>query len=421
MSRLVRTLGPTELFFNDAHTVETMIVTGQLFISGPLNLERLQEATHRLFGQHPILRLGIEFIDGSWWFTEREQIHFEVGKLAGNLSQLHTFLQDDVQKPLNAVLFRVSVFSLSDNQHVLVVTAHHALFDGASIVALLHLILMAYSGENSAAAQSLPKSADKLLEGFSLNPNVSPYGTGPDLTQLRKLIKKEFVETKQRRNIYIHRLLDEAKTQNLLLACRARNITLNALLYAAAQLAIYRIGDFQDTISIDSGGNRNIRSLCGLSKRQIGCYISVYGIDIDVSKRDTLWRLSEYNFTKFKKHYDCSADIHSVYPSFWGTLEETGPDSLYKLGQIDNGRTDTLHFSNLGRVSLSDKYGELNVDAFYFSAGHALIGAAYWLGASTVAKGIGLTFSTINPVVSQEDTNMFVELVMQSLDEALGK
>ncbi len=133
-------------------------------IRAKIDIDRLESALLKLMERHPVLRCtfalsaegprqrigrvparGLEVIDASPW-SEQE---------------LHARLDESYRRPFdlaNGPVFRASVFSRHDTDHVLLIVAHHIVFDAWSLGIIIAELAVLYEGGSAASLSPQPAS-----------------------------------------------------------------------------------------------------------------------------------------------------------------------------------------------------------------------------------------------------------------------
>jgi amino acid adenylation domain-containing protein len=128
-------------------------VNTTLELSGPLDIQALGEAITRVVGRHEALRTCIDpageeqVVQASPQF--RVPLH-DLSKLAGEEAKgaLHRWRTEESRRPFDltrAPLFRANIVKVDDGLHVLSLTAHHIITDGATMGILLEEIAAGYA------------------------------------------------------------------------------------------------------------------------------------------------------------------------------------------------------------------------------------------------------------------------------------
>jgi len=119
-------------------------------INQELDIELFKQACHFVMEQYPILNSIIGEEDGVPYqmIKQSEQLAFaqeDVVAFASN--ELLPYLREKVKEPFfleDGSLLRVQILSRSETEHIVLITIHHIIFDGSSIVPLLTTLLTAY-------------------------------------------------------------------------------------------------------------------------------------------------------------------------------------------------------------------------------------------------------------------------------------
>ncbi|MGL3758799.1 amino acid adenylation domain-containing protein [Bacillus velezensis] len=140
---MLHKLDPASLNYNISTAIE---------IEGKVNVRKLQGAIHNIIKRHESLRTYFDEVNGKLVQKIEEPFKLNV-QYSQNEDFMNEkeFLDKEVNnfiKPfdLNVLpLMRVKIVKLEQNKHVLLLDAHHIIFDGASAVVFLHELLADYN------------------------------------------------------------------------------------------------------------------------------------------------------------------------------------------------------------------------------------------------------------------------------------
>ncbi|TPG68250.1 amino acid adenylation domain-containing protein [Brevibacillus laterosporus] len=123
-------------------------IPNMFIIEGKLNKKRLHQALQKLVQRHEILRTSFGWEKGEPVQYVHDNLNIEMNERTSTHEQLHDFVHSligpfDLSK---APLLRVSVVTVEEEYHVLVLDMHHIIMDGSSIAILLDEFVQFYQG-----------------------------------------------------------------------------------------------------------------------------------------------------------------------------------------------------------------------------------------------------------------------------------
>ena len=337
-----------------------------LCLRGTLETEHLESAWNRLLERHEILRTRFESINGeprqiiepatpqAIAFTDLSALPMPLAR-----RQLETAAAGSIREPFNlrvGPLIRARLLRLSGQQHVLLVTAHHIVADGLSVVIMRDELARLYddsaAGRASATKHSSVQYADfavaeaKRLRGDWV-PNEAEFwrrqlADAPQFVDLPVRPQADPVQTGTEKKLAIH--IPAPLADALRDLARAEAATLFMTLLAAFRTLLFRHSGQRDILI---GSPVTLRD-APETREMIGCMVNnvVFRTPIDGNRsfRDLLGR---------ERDTAISAYQHSTLP-FDRVVEAVGPTRAlgrHPLFQVlflfDDQRQDTVRAQNL--------------------------------------------------------------------------
>lgn len=415
-----RELGPTETFFAFAHEHTAMLVVNAITFTGNMESNRLRVAIAKVKVAHPILCMRTIQKDGLWFFHHSAHDEIELKMTHLITGSWHDIAQYEIHTPFDITshrpLIRFHLIQISDSQQVLLLVGSHVILDGISSTSIMEQILQVYANlDMPLKTHKFQPAMDILCQHLMVNPEHISQDTLATDEEIAHVIDRGSSNIAERKNRLLTLTLDETSSTKLINFCRQQGVTMNALLYAVAQKAIYITNGSISSQSITSGGNTNFRNACkpSLNKQDLGCYISMFAFRADVTADSTFWNLVQQNHQSLTKILNSTALVHSTRQEFWNNI--LSPDAIYERGQCRQGRFNVLHLSNMGRLSLEEHYADIKICSYHFFAGQHVLGASYWVGALTINKKLCISLITIDPIISDEKTQVFKEHILTEL------
>lgn len=148
-----------------------------LILRGEMDIVLLKAALETLYWHHPLLRATLDYNEREkrYYFSFHE--NFSVVPIETIISKVKNSWKSILEKkiaeqfPASLYLWEVTIISEAENKHIILLHFHHAISDGASILNLLHELMIVYHARLHHGVINLPK--DELLapiETLFLNP-----------------------------------------------------------------------------------------------------------------------------------------------------------------------------------------------------------------------------------------------------------
>ena len=245
-------------------------------IKGPLNRELLISSFKELINRHQILRTTFPDKEGIPW----QQIHRELLPEItyhdlGAVYEKHRKFQADqnareeARKPFNlqtGPLVRLSLFSLNDKEHFMVLTMHHMIIDKWSMDILRKEWIALYLG------QSLPPINEIQYADFAYDQRQKPpekphlsYWTNKLAGEIPKLklptIGKTSMKKPAYRGSFSEARFSEAQSVKLQQLCKRTNSTIFVLMLSVFKVLLYRYTGETDLLVATPISNRDRISL----------------------------------------------------------------------------------------------------------------------------------------------------------------
>ena len=422
-----RSLGPTESFFAFHQAYGSMTVVNALVIQGAIDVQRLGIAINKLKATHAVLNMQTVLADDQWHYVDgaNTPIELKISNLSPDQTW-QTIVEEESAKPFETdpskPLVRFHLIRQNSDQFVLLLVGSHAFLDGVSSICLQDQLLEYYLNPKQVIEErKLKPSMDQLLDHIDVPGDLLPFDAPLEDHEVTPVVDRNDTTSDQRIGRFFSRTIDKETADKLIRTCREKGITLNPLIYAAAQIAIYRINQQQEPLSIACGGNSNMRSLCQPSPQDedLGCYVSMFGYRAEVTPETSLWELAEFGHKKLTQRFSSYSQVNTTRYPFWKDFLSL--KHLDEASKTRQGRFSHFHLSNLGKVKLKPRYGNLQINAYHFLAGQQFLGTIYWMGAASIESKLCLSFSTVEPMLSKEKTEAWVNLTVEILTQPAQK
>ncbi len=428
-----RKLGLVENLFATLHSMGAMLYVNIVSIQGIISFDLLRSAIDLLQKRHPLLQVHLQELDDGCFFCadgtltipaiaierQHEQQWLEIAenelrqKFSGEFTPLCriTLLQSSTQPYKNE----------------LIVTFHHAIADGISVLHLIHELLSYYQQlvENTPIpkVESLPllPSLEQLLQKSLAEVNAADFTPAKPIetTSSPNLLIQQMAAVSDRQTRLIPHELDQYLTLQIKNRCRTEQTTVHGILCAAMMMSCAQKLSSQTPILVSCSSSINLRSSCSptVEPSYLGCFIANVTTTHHADPKANIWDLAR----------ECQSNIlrsvQNKIPHYQASnaelLNKYQPAFLAQVAEHNMGRNTTTHVSNLGQCDLKAVYGSIRLESFYFASGLNLVGTCFWLGTVTINQKLFCTFTYTNPLISMKMAEALADSVVQILTSAV--
>ncbi len=434
MVNFSRRLGLVEELYETLHSMGAEIYVNIASIQGRLSLDVLKAAIDLLQKRHPLLQVHLQKSDDGFYFCANGTLAIPLRTIDRQQEQQWLEIAEDemLQKfsgefePLCRITLLQTSEQLGSNE--LIVTFHHAIADGISVLHLMHDLLSYYQqlveGIPIAPIDTLPMlpPLDRLLEtclseaDAADRTQVTPKPTSPSPI----MIVEQTAPVGDRQTRLITREFNQLLMSQLKSRCRDEQTTVHGALCAAMILASVKELSSEVPVLVSCGSSVNLRASCFplVEPSHLGCFASYVTTTHHAEQNTHFWKLARecqseiYQLVSRKVPHRLASNrelIHKYQASF-----------LAQLAEHNMGRITTTHISNLGQFDYSKSYGSIRLESFHFAAGQNLVGTCFWLGAVTFHQKLFCTFTYIDPLLSRKTAESLADSVITFLDSAVS-
>ncbi len=273
-----------------------------LRLSGPLNICALEQSLREIIRRHQALRTTFTPVENKpVQVIASEDLNWSlaVQKLQGlpeteREKEMLRLSVEEAQRPFDlssGPLFRASLLELAQEEHLLLLTVHHIVFDGWSEGLLwqeLALLYEAFCGGNPSPLPELPvQYADfavwqrQWLQGEFLEALLSYWQQqlGDDLSELQLPTDRPRPAVPTRRSASQKLVFPRELTESLKKLSRQEGATLFATLLASFKVLLHRYTEQDDLFVCSPIANRNRKEL----KNLIGYFVNLLIMRSDLS------------------------------------------------------------------------------------------------------------------------------------------
>jgi NRPS condensation-like uncharacterized protein len=354
-------------------------------IIGEILPSELKRALEKAQQKHLLLgvKVGLDEARNPWFTEGSAKIPVRVIKREDS-KQWRKEIEEELSRPFNtgeAPLIRVSLIQ-GECICELILTCDHTIGDGKSVLFLLRDILQ-YIGTPDQPVIVLPprQSYEKILQGGE---SETAYPS-EKLSQMK--IKPKFPEN-SRPNLYAW-LLDESETKTIINRCKKEGITVHAGICAAFLLSI---AESQPTKKILKCLTPvNIRAALPGVEDDFGYYFTTVNTEHPLTPNLSIWDLSR----SVKSQIDEAITPAKNFAHLPGleTFLSTSPDHEKAVNMIDLVNEHDIIVTNLGKLDIPEKYGQLELVAVYGPSLMTHIDQDLILGVMTFRGRMSLTLT----------------------------
>ena len=380
---LLRPLGAFEELFGlfDQHFPTNHALAAQ--ITGHTTGQRWRDALDAVQQRHPLLSARIDT-------TFNRVPHFR--RVTGQRIPLRVVtspnarwqreIAEEVNEPFTpdqAPLFR-AVLLYQETHCIFILSSHHAVSDGFSLIFLLRDLLLALSGH---ALEALPLApAREILFGAQQRTSTE-HGLPSVAAQRHPMPHVEGIK------------LTPEQTTALQRRAREEGVTIHAAISATLIIAGRAIDESWRNNSLRIMSPADIRDFLGLKDQ---CMVSLGAGEISITPGGsmTFWDLARFaknglSAVKSTENISRMIDLQSTAVSSNLTIEQA-----FQLKR--NAFNAQVMFSNLGRLPFDSTFGPLQLESLWASCALRGIEGEQTIGAVTVNGSLHLTHTSPTPI-----------------------
>jgi len=399
-------------------------------IKGEIRKEILRQALDAIQSIHPLLNSRIVGTLDQLEFTNQGTAKIPLCVVSHGINDnWEDVVTEELNKTIDSsqVLLRCVLIDKQSeiNTSYLITTVHHAISDGLSCISLQSEILKCYqiiaSGNSididcRPALPPLEELLPKWMKGKKGIDNGKWFLLKMKLQMLlhkpEKLESEETVPIESRSCGMSHRFLEKELTQKLIELCRQEKTTVQGALCAAMLLTVAN--------KISSNKLRSIKLSCRSYvdlRRRLEPPIQPENMGFLASALSSLHQIKPQ-----MSFWDLSRDITKNIEISLKRKEIFKPLMMFrKLIEyyIDNPDEfpSTIGVTNIGRVNISEVYGDLQIEEISFVGSNAILGKIFTVATATFQEKMLFNFIASKPSLSQETIEMLATGVINCLIE----
>jgi amino acid adenylation domain-containing protein len=248
---------------NIEHAAASLNLSVALSFAGPIDPEALQSALRAVAARHPVLLHNFDLRDetGSQW-RAHEPAELALLVKDADTAEWDGLLQQQANMPFSVssdLLIRATLLVSDPQKSQLIVTLHHVVADGRSLLVLLHDLAALYG--NPSAELPHPGSYAEYIAGQTTaaggNQPTVARAQPRDLAAIELPANRPGQAHAEEAGHSTSLMLNAALTQRLRRVCREQNLTLFVCLLAAFEIFIRRFIEGDDVVIASPMMSRN--------------------------------------------------------------------------------------------------------------------------------------------------------------------
>lgn len=399
-------------------------------VRGRLNLDSLPAALARLQQRHPLLRVAVQVDRGVPFYVDsaapipcaviarRHDTHFH---------EVVTAERNRSFRWQQAPLLRLTVLHGEEDAE-LIFTMHHLISDGASSTYILRDLLLALSGQASAAAlaplperpalEDLMPASERGLAGLRRGARFLAEQAWTFFAQRPRLLSEEqSVPASERRSAVSHQQLSAAETTALLAACRSHGVTLHGALCAALLLAVGA------EIRAESPAPDHLLGCCTpvnlrrVLQPEIGEDIGLYvGPIVTFHRLGARTELAALAGELTRQIHAARSDgVPALALATQSRLLPPRVSPQQAARHLYNRLFGTVSVTNMGVLDIPLQYGDLALRAVHIGGANNPYGSLISIGVTTLAGQLFMNFNYNERIVGAARLQRVVNATMQAL------
>lgn len=426
-----RRLAPLERYFAHLHTLGWMAEVFTLRVEGRMTRDTLQRAAQWVEARFPFLagRIAPVGLDWALMLDAPQGVEVLEVPLTPDQNPLWPQVAQDASHlpfPLNqGPLWGLWLAQPTDpgEDSRVVFQLHHTISDGTTMSLLVHNLLQAYRR----LAQGLP------LDDPNPQPFTAPWEQrvgarltlGAILQAGGRILGRMFVSSTpfgeqpaalaQRRHQLSPRIMSQAQSAALLAKCRAEKTTVLGALGAALLVVAARHAQGRPPWRFQLDTNVDMRAQClpPAGPEDPGMFISSVSWFFWIKREPDFWEVARHVKQKLQARIDAGdARTHPLMLRWFRPKDQ----DLLAAAERRSGRMQPLFVSNLGRFPFPEsERGPYSLKEYLVTSTQHGLGAALWLGLTTVRGCFNVSFAYVTPILTKDYAEGLIEEAMALL------
>ncbi|KAB8318238.1 hypothetical protein SD81_017325 [Tolypothrix campylonemoides VB511288] len=394
-------------------------------IRGRFSVHQLQQALTLVQQRHPLLRVRIALDEAEqpWFVEDSASIPLRVVQRQSE-QHFEREVEREIETPFvwsQAPLVRVVLVHSSNDTELseLIVTSHHSIADGISITYLIRDILQALATP-TAFGESLPvpPSREDLVPGKAPQ-TISGLKPMPKFTRMSDSFPVVQRVRQNNRSYVSSSSLSPETTLLLLTRSRQEQTSVHGAICAAFLLAVRHQNHSEQPQNLKCMSPINLRPyLTSVNQEDVILWISAGRTSHHLSADANLWDVARSVKQQLNQIMTPDKFFEEIFQTQEWASTHPSPDVVLQ-GFRDQLFDSDIGVSNLGRLTIQQQYGELELQAIYGPV--VRIGAENdrLVGVATLGDRLFFTLVSEESVMSRAQTNALHEEAIHLLKEAI--
>ncbi|WP_341532088.1 condensation domain-containing protein (plasmid) [Nostoc sp. UHCC 0302] len=392
-------------------------------IKGRFSVHQLQQALTLVQQRHPLLRVRIALDEAEqpWFVEDSAPIPLRVVQRQSE-EHWQREVEREIETPFvwwQAPLVRVVLVHSSNDAQLseLIVISHHSIADGTSITYLIRDILQALATP-TVFVQSLPvpPSREDLVPGKALQ-TLSELKPMPKFTKMSGSLGSVQSVRQNNRQFVRSGSLSPKTTLLLLTRSRQEQTSVHAAICAAFLLAIRHQNGSEQPQNLRCMSPINLRPyLTSFNQEDVGLWVSAGRTSHHLSADANLWDVARSLKQQLNQIMTPDKLFEEIFQNQEWASTYPSPDVVLQ-GFQDQLFGSDIGISNLGRLTIQQQFGELQLQAIYGPI--VRMSGKNDLGVTTLGEQLFFTLVSEESVMSRTQANTLYEEAIHLLNEAI--
>jgi NRPS condensation-like uncharacterized protein len=386
-------------------------------IKGKIPEKALHDALSKVQKRHPLLRVGVAEDNGSPFFVERKDISKIPVRMVRRQSNedwekesiaecLSPFVSND--QPLARL-----VWIKSDEVSDLIFVGHHCICDGRSVLNMMdetlrlleqpHLDIGTYDSFSS-VEEFIP---DAIKHDKANIIKVRIFAKLVKLSLNILCLKKEI---KREQPYFLHWKISKEESAIILQSCKSTETSIHSALSVAFLKAHQQIEQLKSYSRLYCAVDMR-KFLPEVKEDMFFAFPAMIGLSLKARKTTDLWTQARTFKEKLQQEIS-KLDVNKIFLYSSGLLRAL--PKMSKYAKADRGIHD-FTFSNMGKVSIKENYGVLEIEALHSPSTMFPFGNPSTLSTTTFRGEIDFIFTSDEAFIKKEDAMMLKQNAMRLL------
>lgn len=393
------------------------VVSG-IRIKGNIPEKALYDALSKVQKRHPLLRVTVAKEDnGTPFFVEQKNIS-EIPVRVVRRQSNEDWEKESIAECLSPFVLKDQplarlVWIKSDEISDLIFVCHHCICDGKSVLNMMDetLRLLAQPNLDIGTYNSFASVEDFIPDAIKHNKaNIIKVQVFAKLVKLSLNILCLKKEIKRDQPYFLHWKISREESAIILNSCKATQISIHSALSVAFLKAHQQIKQLKSYSRLYCAVDMR-KFLPEVKEDMFFAFPAMIGLSLKAHKTNDLWAQARTFKEKLQQEIN-KIDVNKIF-MYSNRLLQTLP-KMTKYAKAERGAHD-FTFSNMGKVSIKENYGILEVEALHSPSTMFPFGNPSTLFTTTFRGEIGFIFTSDEAFIPKEDAMTLKQNAMQLL------